>query len=263
MRPVIGRVMRAGIGIATSGGSQDFLDAPWVNAVLRHTPPRRREQVALFVLSLSPHYFYDKDRRAEAARNRSSRELLVEEVLQPFLDPSALVLDYGCGPGYMAAAVARRVRAVEAVDVSRGVLGCAQVLNGAPNIIYETPQEALKRREPVDAAYSFAVIQHLTGMALHEALSLLRRRVRPGGTLLLHFAVPDGHWRTEDEWRSDTSVKGRARLRFGLHCFGRQDTELCRLVTESGFRNAEARPLEGLTSVNDDIARQSLLIATG
>lgn len=231
--------------------------------MLRRTRPRRRERAALLLLSLSPHYFYDKDRCAEADRNRASPELLVREVLQPFLEPSALVLDYGCGPGYMAAAVAKRVRAVEALDVSPGVLGRARVLNGARNIVYETPQEALRRDEPVDTAYSFAVVQHLTDDALREALSLLRRRVRAGGTLLLHFAVPDGTWRTEAEWRSDASVKGRARLRFGLHCFGRQDVEPGRLVVEAGFTDPTTRPLEGLTSVDDDISRQRLLVATG
>ncbi len=217
----------------------------------------------MFLLSLSPHYFYGRDRRAEAERNRVSRQRLVDDVLLEYLRPSARVLDYGCGPGYMAAAVARYVQEVEAIDVSDGVLQCARVLNGAPNIRYLTPAEAGRRTDPIDVAYSFAVVQHLSDAVLAGTLELLRRRVRPGGALLLHFPQPDDTWRTEDAWRSDASLKGRAKLRFGLHCFGRPDDQLVDMVVAAGFKDACTHALKSRTSVDDDVTHQRLLVARG
>ena len=58
-------------------------------------------------------------------------------------------------------------------------------------------------------------------------LNLLADKVRRGGALLLHFAVPDQvRWRTETEWRADPSLTDRAKLRYGLNCFGRSGAEM-------------------------------------
>ena len=255
---------RVAAGAVTSGGSQNFLGARWVPALLRLTPSRIRTHIALLLLSLSPHYFFTRDRRAEAERNRKSREALVWDLLDPFLDRNTVALDYGCGPGYMAAAVARRIRHLEAVDISRGVLACAQVLNGAANIIYETPEEASRRSEPVDVAYSFAVVQHLTDETFHAVLSLLRRRLRPGGTLLLHFVVlPADGYTTEGQWRADSSLKGRAKLRFALNCFGRGIGDVESLVAEAGFSHVRTEPLAAKTDAEDDISGQHWVVASG
>jgi SAM-dependent methyltransferase len=263
MRQALAQATRTAVAAATSGGSQNFLGAAWVDKLLRATPVHSRERVALFLLSLSPHYFYSRDRRGEAERNSTSRAGLVADVLLPHLAPGQLVLDYGCGPGYMAAAVAKHVREVEAVDVSRGVLACARVLNGAPNIRYESPAEAARREVPVDLVYSFAVFQHLSDRTVADVLGQVRRRLRPDGTLVIHYAVPGEEWRTEADWRSDASVKGRAKLRFGLHCFGRSDRQMCDMVTGAGFRDPRTDEVRHLTTTDDDIAEQRLLVARG
>jgi ubiquinone/menaquinone biosynthesis C-methylase UbiE len=46
---------------------------------------------------------YRANLAAEADRNRQSRQVLAEELIVPRLTPDARVLDYGCGPGYLAA----------------------------------------------------------------------------------------------------------------------------------------------------------------
>jgi SAM-dependent methyltransferase len=263
MQQKLRKALRVAVGAITSGGSQNFLGARWVPALLRWTPSRIRTDVALLLLSLSPHYFFDKDRRAEAERNRKSRETLVRDLLVPFLDQHAVALDYGCGPGWMAAAVAPRIKFLEAVDISRGVLACAQVLNGAPNIIYETPEEASGRSELVDLVYSFAVVQHLTDETFRAVLSLVRLRLRPGGTLLIHFTPPTAGWRTEAQWRGDTSIKGRAKLRFAMNCFARGMDDVESLVAEAGFSEIRIEPLAAKTDVEDDISRQYWLVASG
>ena len=46
---------------ATWGGSQNFLGARWVERVVDNSPEVVRDRVAMRFLSLSPHYFYDRD----------------------------------------------------------------------------------------------------------------------------------------------------------------------------------------------------------
>jgi len=247
---------------ASWGGSQNFLGARWVEHVIGKAPSLGRERVALRFLSFSPHYFYDRDLHAESARNRRSRQILADELIGPHLTPEARVLDYGCGPGYLAAAVARQAAHVNAVDISRGVLACARVLNNRPNITYQTPDELRASGGRADLAYSFAVVQHLRTEAVERALRLLAAALRPGGLLLLHFAVPGETWRTEAQWLADCSLTGRAKLRYGLNCFGRSVTEMVELATRNGFTQAAARPLRGTISVpGDDIPDQHLLTA--
>jgi SAM-dependent methyltransferase len=248
----------------TANEQQNFLGAPWVGLVINKSPKRIRKYVALRLLSLSPHYFYDSDIRAEAERNQRSRQAIAEAVIHPHVNRATKVIDYGCGPGYMARAVARRAAHVEAVDISSGVVACARALNAEPNISYRTLSHFRRTPGGADLAYSFAVVQHLRTDALADALRLLAAKVRPGGTLLLHFAAPgqDG-WRTEDEWDADQSIFGRAKLRYGLHCFGRTPSDMKEMVCASGFASAAVQPLadvDGLVE-DDDVSRQYLLVA--
>jgi SAM-dependent methyltransferase len=251
------------ISRATWGGSQNFLGAHWVEWAVTHAPGPARAGVALRFLALSPHYFYDRDLAAEDARNRDSRQVLADELIAPYLTRDARVVDYGCGPGYLAAAVARRAAHVDAVDISRGALACARVLNGRPNVTYQTPAELRAAARPADLAYSFAVVQHLRTDALAAMLAQLAAALRPGGVLLLHFAVPgELGYRTEGQWLSDGSLTGRAKLRYGLNCFGRSAAELAKLVARSGFADVQTAPLAGSIAIpGDDIPDQHLLTA--
>jgi cyclopropane fatty-acyl-phospholipid synthase-like methyltransferase len=255
-----------GVAVAcmTWGGSQNFLGASWVAHLVENSPERIRQHIALRVLSLSPHYFYSSDIRAEAERNRQSRQALVEALLSPHLNPDARVIDYGCGPGYMARAVAARVRCVEAIDISPGVLACARVLNGSSNITYCTPTELRDTSHKADLAYSFAVIQHMGTDVLSQMLELLARKLNPKATLLLHFAVPGPNsYRTEGDWKADHSLAGRMKLRYGLHCFGRSVCEMETLVRERGFADVTVQHLSGTLRVpgDNDIPQQHLLTA--
>ena len=248
-------------GLVASGGSQNFLGARWVALTVRHAPARWQRHVALRFLALSPHYFYADDREAETDRNRRSRAKLVDDLLTAFLRSDMRVIDYGCGPGYWANAVASRVATVEAVDISIGVLACADILNGALNITYETPAECAQRTETADLAYSFAVVQHMSDATLIGVLATLRDRLRPNGTLLIHFALPGNGWRTEQEWRDDSTLRGRVKLRVGLNCFGRTADKMTQLLHQAGFRDVRIEALAERTKVDDDIARQHWAIA--
>ncbi|MHB1593662.1 MAG: class I SAM-dependent methyltransferase [Streptosporangiaceae bacterium] len=195
--------------------------------------------MALRLLSLSPHYFYDRDIHAETERNRRSREILAETFVGPHLTPLARVLDYGCGPGYMARALAEFAHHVDTVDISRGVLECAKVLNERSNMTYMRPDE-LDVKPKADLAYSFAVAQHLSTDALVRMLRRLADQIRSGVILLLHFGVPG-----QQGWRTESDVEGAS------------------FAGRSGFSDIVIRPLRGTLSVpgDDDIANQHLLSA--
>lgn len=264
---IMKNVRRAGnvaIARATCGGNQNFLGARWVERLVDNSPSQIRERVALRLLSLAPHYFYDHDIYAEAERNRRSRLALMDALLMPHLTQTARVLDYGCGPGYMASAVAGRVEHVDAVDISLGALACARALNGRPNITYQTPDELERCRRMADLAYSFAVVQHLTREVLIDVFRLLASKIRQDGLLLLHFAVPsEGSWRTEAEWQADRSIAGRVKMRYALNCFGRSVGEMEALVSGSGFTDVAVRSLDRSIALpgDDDISKQHWLTA--
>jgi hypothetical protein len=79
----------------------------------------------------------------------------------------------------------------------------------------------------------------------------------------LHFTVPgERGYRTEEQWLADGSPAGRAKLRYGLNCFGRSAAEMTALVTRAGFTDVTVRLLSGHLSVpGDDIPDQHLLTA--
>lgn len=245
--------------LVMSGGRQNFLGAQWVASLLRAIPASARPRVALRLLSLSPHYFYDRSLDSEAERNRLSRNSIVADIVAQYMDAASTVIDYGCGPGFMAAASARLARRVVAVDISPGVLECARTLNGARNIEYLTPDQLSHLEIDADLAYSFAVAQHLYGSTLDATLSSLRACMRPGGWLMLHFALP-GIYRSEREWLEDRTPRGRVRLRLGLNCFGRTADEMMERAAWAGFGDLAVTPIAGLTNVDDDIRDQHLLL---
>jgi SAM-dependent methyltransferase len=246
-----------------TAGAQNFLGARWVPAMLAATPARYRPQVALRLLAWSPHYFQpdEHDRNAAAERNRRTRQVIADDLLGRYLQSDDEVLDAGCGPGYLAVAVAPRVRAVTAVDVSRGVLACARVLNPAPNLEYLTVEEFLRSGRDVDVIYSIAVAQHLTDEVFARALRDWHAALRPGGRLLVHVVVDDPGWRTEAQWRADRGLAGRAKMRFALNCFGRSTEQVRRMVADAGFGELDLVPVSALVDVDDDVARQHLLVA--
>jgi len=249
--------------------SQNFLGAGWVPALIEKSPPRYRESLALRVLSLSPHYFFDSKIRfwmpapvirREARRNSSSRSQLVDEIIRPYISPADTVVDYGCGAGYMAFHMARFARRVIGCDISDGALACARVLNGAQNIEYLNPRQLAEQQPTADLVYSIAMAQHMMDSALSEILRFIRRLLRPRGTLLMHVVVNGQGWRSESESVNDKSLRGRLRLKCGLNCFSRSPDQVLGLARDAGFSGCRLMPMAQITQVDDDVARQHLLL---
>jgi cyclopropane fatty-acyl-phospholipid synthase-like methyltransferase len=251
---------------------QSFLDAAWIVAVLRGAPSRRRRRLALSILSLSPHYFYRHDGEAlshadfterEFERNRATREKIGQVVLGPHVHSDAVVLDYGCGPGFLVRYVADRAATVYGVDISRGALECARVINTASNATFlHTSDVAEIGDATIDLAYSVAVAQHLTDSVLEHVLDTLRRKLKPTGKLLLHVVLDAEGWRTEEQWRRDVSIAGRLKLKYGLNCFTRSEKRVREMLEAAGFGSIVVQPMRDLCPEPfDDVCTQHVVCA--
>jgi SAM-dependent methyltransferase len=104
------------------------------------------------------------------------------------------VLEVGCGDGFLAARLARRVPLVVAVDIDAPVLEQAPARFPGAKVTWchgDVLSHPL-RRQPFDAVVSNATLHHLPDT--RAALRRLSQLVRPGGTLAIA-----GFTRTE--WR--------------------------------------------------------------
>lgn len=254
---------------------QSFLDARWISLLLHLTPGRYKRAVALRILSLSPHYFYRKLQPAsvrgrqfldaEFERNRQSRRRIFETLIEPQITKDSVALDVGCGPGFLSRQVAERARYVYAADISSGVLACAQILNGQPNIRYvsaQTDPYAEVPRGGVDFVFSFAVVQHCTEEILQTILSQCHEKMRPGARGLFHLVIDDQEWTTEQDVAGDRSVLGRVKYRYGLNCFTRSKADVMRAFTDAGLRVIDigrAGELANMAFDGDDIWAQDLV----
>ena len=264
--------------VATLGqGAQTFIGARWIVAGLRLCPTPWQRAAALRILGLSPHYFYRHNYpehprlsqreflEAEARRNRESRQKILDRILSPHLRPDDVVLDYGCGPGFLARAVAPVVKRLYAFDISAGAVECARIINPAPNLSYLSTADELQAEVPdgsIDAVYSIAVIQHVHEEALASIASTCARTLKPGGRLIWQVQLEGPGWRSESEWRADASLQGKLKMKYGLHCFARTREFFVTELSRHGFLNIEVEPIAGVVEDRfDDICDQHLLTA--
>jgi len=263
--------------LLTNGSdNQAFIGATWLIILLRITPSFLKRNVALRILSFSPHYFYrnisteykglpeSQFLEAEYERNRSSRGRICNEILARHLKPGDQVLDIGCGPGFLAGAVAQHVKLVYACDISEGVLACAGVINGASNIRYVYSGEsgfAQIADSSVDLAYSFAVIQHMRESVIRSIFLTAGKKIRPGGRCVFQVQLDDGRWEEESAQTANHTIPGRLRLKYGLNFFPRSESFLREVAAEAGFIVDAVRPVsEVFDRPSDDIYYQHLLM---
>ena len=274
--------MRRLINVAKWGATlgrepQTFLGARWVRSLLTRSSPEKKRRWALRILSLSPHYFLDpenpkyrgmsSDEYLEAAFRSyvDSRKEIFKNILADRLKPDDVFLDYGCGPGFLAKVVSENVNQAYAVDISPGALECARILNGSPTLEYVLADEKGLASIPdsgVDVVFSYAVVQHLSDEAYSSMLEICRKKLRPGGRLIVQVQLIDWQWKTEEQWRADRSLQGRIKFKYGLHCFGRTKEFHVEMVTSHGFTNAAIVPLSDLLPDEDgNLVSQALLTA--
>lgn len=256
---------------------QAFLGANWVKKILDRAPVSKKRIWALRLLSLSPHYFLrpegpefdglSDDEHLEKGFEESldSRLRIYEMIFKGKIHSTDVLLDYGCGPGFLSKAVSPHVKKVYSCDISSGVLACADVVNGADNIEYVLATKNGMQQiedESIDVVISFAMVQHLSDDIFDTVLDNIARKLKPGGRLILHIQMTDDVWKTEAEWKNDSSIRGRLKFRYGLHCFGRTEEAHRELVAKHNFTNIVIYDLaEMVTDNSNDVRSQGLLTA--
>lgn len=256
---------------------QAFLSAKWIGRFLSRTSKSNRRLWALRILSLSPHYFIKPDDpkykgfshndylEAVFKECADSRVKIFEQILRPYVSSEDIVLDYGCGPGLLAVVTAKYVKKIYACDISTGALACAKILNPAPNLEYIVADEtgfASIADGSLDVIYSFAMVQHLTDEVFEIVLTNCSRKLKSGGRLVLHIQLIDEVWKTEVQWKADTSLQGKIKYKYGPHCFGRTEQSHIDAVTKYGFRDIKIESIADFIPEDfDDICSQSLLTA--
>jgi SAM-dependent methyltransferase len=251
--------------LISSSRDHAFLDRAWLPWVLCGTPPRWRKALALHLLSLSPHYWIYQDfypaqmsrlevLRREHQRNLVSRQELCDKLLCRFLQPSLTVLDFGCGPGFLARAVSPHVRQVVATDVSRGVIACARVLNGSDNIRYAVNTlhglPAVADRS-VDLVYSFAVIQHLRKEQTACFFREFARVLRPGGRGVVHVLLGASGVQESQGWHARRVDLRRAWF---------SDEEITSCARAVGLQEVCLVEVGALCDIDDEIGAEHLLL---
>ena len=106
----------------------------------------------------------------------------------PFLAPGMRLLDVGCGPGTITAALAGTVGAAIGVDLEPHAIATARRLathSGATNLSFvEADMTALPFEDGAfDAVFFHAVLYHQSEATLMRTLAEARRVLKPGGVL--------------------------------------------------------------------------------
>jgi cyclopropane fatty-acyl-phospholipid synthase-like methyltransferase len=263
-------------GLTLGKEPQNFLGARWIEKFLAKIPASKKRLWALRFVSMSPHYFIsenpeyrrmtqEKALEASFEEVKISRVNIFEKLLKAHLERNFTVLDYGCGPGFIAKIAAGYVKKVYAIDISSGAVACAKIINAAENIEYlKADAKNLEKipDESVDAVYSYAVVQHVTDEVLNIILANCRRKLKTGGKLLLHIQMPNEIWKSQKDWEKDNSLKGKLKYNYGLHCFGRTAEEYCEMAKKQGFADFQLEKFKGFDAqYTEELEFQRLLIA--
>jgi ubiquinone/menaquinone biosynthesis C-methylase UbiE len=133
-------------------------------------------------------YYDDRFAIAHDARSAARARRELESLLGRRLVAGELVLDVGCGTGWLAAGLRRAgggragVAGPIGVDVSAGMLGRARAAGAWPLIQADAGRLPL-RDGAVDLVVGRGVLHHLPAPA--QALAEWRRVLRPGGAVVL------------------------------------------------------------------------------
>jgi SAM-dependent methyltransferase len=250
--------------------NQTFLDAKWIKVLLKNTPKKYKKAVALNILSLSPHYFYPSESNKENfllkeyKRNLSSRRLIFEHLISDYVTPNTVVMDYGCGPSFLARIVAEKAKKVYAIDISDGVLLCADAINHRDNIqflnVFKNETDAIEDNS-VDLIYSFAVLQHVSQDLMDGIFALFSKKLKPNGKLLLQVQLEADGWKSEQDWKEDTSLSGKLKYKYGLHAFSNSVNFYHDKMTNRGLTFISVADLSSMLPFDfDDICHQQLII---
>ncbi|HEX7832430.1 MAG TPA: class I SAM-dependent methyltransferase, partial [Thermoanaerobaculia bacterium] len=203
----------------------------------------------------APDALADFHRSGDAYADRVLRELDVQVL--GGAGRIRTVLEFGSGPGRLAAAYARRGFAVTAADISPAMLALTR--QNAPSVDVQLDTTLFASRRMFDLVSCVFVLQHLDDRAALDVVRRLIARVAPGG--FLHIQFP---FRTHRPFASRAMLDVRDRVpalnRLANAARGRRgDLPLLVPRTHSIDSIVSELAAHGLSVLHLDVARENEL----
>lgn len=139
--------------------------------------------------------FYDENAESYAA---FAEESATHPRLATFLaemPANARLLDFGCGNGWAAAAMAEAGHRVEAIDASRGLAEQARQKHGIE--VRVAPFHTLSYRARYDGIWCHFALQHADRASRPAIFERLHTALKPGGLLYVGTQKGPRDWRDE------------------------------------------------------------------
>jgi cyclopropane fatty-acyl-phospholipid synthase-like methyltransferase len=147
---------------------------------------------------------------------------------------------------------------VVASDVSRGVIACAEQINGADNIRYVAnglSDLANIADSSLDLLYSFAVFQHLTKEQSVAFFREFARILAPGGSGVCHAILKE----SGESRAADPSAGNWLARRVNLRMVYFTSAEITESLQSAGLRDVQIIPVASLAKIDDDIGSEQLV----
>lgn len=138
-------------------------------------------------------YWNDKTTVYVSDRHRRVHyQTVARDIAAALPGSGARVVDYGCGEALSAGLVAERCRQLYLCDGADSVRArLAERYAGRPDIGVISPQQFEQLPDgSIDLIVANSVVQYLSMLELQLLLALARRKLRPGGELLLADIIP-------------------------------------------------------------------------
>jgi SAM-dependent methyltransferase len=116
------------------------------------------------------------------------------------LQPGAIVIDLGCGPGQVAGYLSERGTQTVGLDLTPAMLAVARRRNPALPLVRGDLFALPVRSASVDGVVAWYSLHNVPRVVVPAALSELRRVLRPGGTLLIATHGGRGQDLIEQTW---------------------------------------------------------------
>ena len=110
---------------------------------------------------------------AFASAARPALRKIYDQIIKDYFRSEDRVLDYGCGPGFLAVVVSKRVNKIYAFDISDGHSSLCTSLEYERRIFNilsadDAGLSADRQTASLDVVFSFAMIQHLSDEILER-----------------------------------------------------------------------------------------------